>query len=168
MRAADDAITSNRMTTSNFRIVPLPSDLADEAREAVKRGAHSHALVQVDSPRSFPCRHCLSWAQPGERVILFNYTSIPSDRPYAESGPIVVHEQRCKSYGATNNYPPDLREGRVFRAYDSHSNMIDAAVVNDVEPETMISKLFSNPATDFLQVRSTTRGCFTFKIERAD
>ena len=156
------------MTISNFRIVPLPSDLADEAREAVKRGAVSHAVVEVDSPRSFPCRQCLSWAQPGERVILFTYDSIPPDRPYAESGPIVVHEQRCQSYGATNSYPPDLREGRVFRAYDSQSNMIDAAVVNGVEPEAMISKLFANPATDFLQVRSVTRGCFTFKIERAN
>jgi hypothetical protein len=154
------------VTTSNFRIVPLPSDLADDARAAVRRGARDHAVVAVDLPRSFPCRHCLSWAQPGERVVLFTYDSIPPDRPYAESGPIVVHERRCEPYRATNNYPPDLREDRVFRAYDSPSNMIDAVVVNGEEPETIISKLFANPATAFLQVRSVTRGCFTFKIER--
>ncbi|MFN2622233.1 MAG: DUF1203 domain-containing protein [Chthoniobacterales bacterium] len=154
------------MTTSDFRIVPLPSDLVDEAREAVRRGARDHALVEVDSPRSFPCRHCLSWAQPGERGILFTYASIPAGRPYSESGPIFVHERRCEEYSATNNYPPDLREGRVLRAYDSQSNMIDAAVVNGEEPETIIAKLFANPASAFLQVRSVTRGCFTFKIER--
>ena len=166
MRAPDDAITSNRMTTSKFRIVPLPTDLADGAREAVRRGAPGHALVEVDSPRSFPCRHCLSWAKPGERVILFTYASIPPDRPYAESGPIVVHEQRCEAYGAANSYPPDLREGRVLRAYDSQSNMSDAVILNGEAPETMIAKLFADPATAFLQVRSVTRGCFTFKIER--
>ena len=168
MRGAHHAITSNRMTTSNFHIVPLPSDLADDAREAVRRGARDHALVEVDSPRSFPCRHCLSWAQPGERVVLFTYASIPARHPYAESGPIVVHEQRCEPYGAMNDYPPDLRQGRVLRAYDLQANMIDAAVVNGEEPETIISKLFGNPATAFLQVRSVTRGCFTFKIERVD
>src|SRR4051794_13363448 len=166
MRTADDAITSNRMTTSNFRIVPLPSDLADDAREAVRRGARDHALVEVDSPRSFPCRHCLSWAQPGERGILFTYDSIPPGRPYSESGPIFVHERPCGPYGTTNNYPPDLREGRVLRAYDLQGSMIDAAVVDGEEPETIIAKLFANPATAFLQVRSVTRGCFTFKIER--
>jgi hypothetical protein len=155
------------MTTSSFRIVPLPINLADEAREALGRGARDHAVIEVDSRRSYPCRHCLRWAQPGERVILFNYASIPPDCPYAESGPIVVHEHRCQPYRATNNYPPDLREGRVLRAYDSQSNMIDAAVVNGEEPETTISNLFANPATAFLQVRSVTRGCFTFKIERA-
>ena len=168
MRSTGFAITSNRMTTSNFHIVPLPSDLADDAREAVRRGARDHALVEVDSPRSFPCRHCLSWAEPGERVVLFTYASIPAGHPYAESGPIVVHEQRCEPYGATNDYPPDLRQGRVLRAYDLQRNMIHAAIINGEEPETIISKLFANPATAFLQVRSVTRGCFTFKIERAD
>jgi hypothetical protein len=168
MRAADHSITSNRMTTSNLRIVPLPTDLADDAREAARRGARDHALVEVTSPRSFPCRHCLSWAQPGERGILFTYASIAAGRPYAESGPIFIHEERCESYRATDNYPPDLREGRVFRAYDSQENMIDAAVVNGEAPETIVSKLFANPAAAFLQVRSVTRGCFTFKIDRAD
>ena len=168
MRGAAYAITPYRMTTSNFRIVPLPSDLVDEAREAVRHRAHDHALVEVDSPRSFPCRHCLSWAQPAERVVLFTYASIPAGHPYGESGPIVVHEQRCEPYGATNDYPPDLRQGRVLRAYDLQGNMIDAVVVNGEEPETIIAKLFANSAVGFLQVRSVTRGCFTFKIERAD
>ena|SRR2546423_1449035 len=166
MRAADYAITRYRMTTSNFRIVPLPTALVDEAREAVRRGARDHALVEVDSPQSFPCRHCLNWARPGERVVLFTYDSIPAGRPYAESGPIVVHEQRCEPYRETNHYPPALRKGRVLRAYDAQNTMIDAEVVNGEPPETIISKLFSNPATAFLQVRSVTRGCFTFKIER--
>ena len=166
MRAVVDAIRSNRMTTSPFRIVPLPSEVADEAREAVRHGAGDHALVEVDSPNSYPCRHCLDWAQPGERVVLFTYASIPAGRPYSESGPIVVHEERCEPYGATNEYPPALRNGRVLRAYDSQDTMIDAVSVNGEEPEAIIAKLFTNPATAFLQVRSVTRGCFTFKIER--
>jgi len=45
--------------------------------------------------------------------------------------------------------------------------MIDAVVVNGEPAEAVIAKLFANPATSFLQVRSVTRGCFTFKIERA-
>jgi hypothetical protein len=166
MRVVDDAITGRPMTTFKFRVIPLPTALANRAREEVRHSAHNHTVVEVDSPRSYPCRHCLSWAQPGERVIVFTYASIPADRPYAESGPIVIHEQPCVVYSATNNYPPNLREGRVVRAYDSQANMIDATVVNGDEPEAIIAKLFTNPATAFLQVRSVTRGCFTFKIER--
>jgi Protein of unknown function (DUF1203) len=160
-------ISSERMITSTFRIVPLPTDVADAAREAARRGERDHAVVKVEAPHTAPCRHCLRWAQPGERVILFPYASIPPDRPYAESGPIFVHEARCESYGATNNYPPDFRQGRVLRAYDSQDNMIDASVVEGEEPEAAIAKLFQNPEAAFLQTRSVTRGCFTFRVERA-
>src|SRR4051794_38030384 len=82
----------DRMNTSAFRIVPLPSEIADGAREAHRRGARDHPLVEVDSRHTYPCRHCLRWAQPGERVILFTYASIPPGRAYAETGPIFVHE----------------------------------------------------------------------------
>lgn len=166
MRTASPAITSGRMTTTVFRIVPLPTDVADAAREAASRGASDHAVIEVEAPRSAPCRHCLRWAEPGERVILFPFASVAAGRPYSESGPIFIHEQPCVRYGASNEYPPDFRQGRVLRVYDANETMIDAVVVNGEEPESLIAKLFANPETDFLQVRSVTRGCFTFKIER--
>ena len=76
------------MKTSSFHIVPLATEIADEARRAVNAGAADHALITVDSPGSSPCRHCLRWAQLGERVILFPYAAIPSGNPYSETGPI--------------------------------------------------------------------------------
>jgi len=154
------------MITSTFRIVPLPADIAHAAREAARRGARDHAIIEVDSPHSAPCRHCLRWAHPHERVILFPYASIPAGRPYAESGPIFVHEQSCEAYGATATYPSDFRQGRVLRAYDSQDNMIDAVVVDREDTEAVIAQLFANPEAAFLQARSVTRGCFTFRIER--
>jgi hypothetical protein len=45
--------------------------------------------------------------------------------------------------------------------------MIDAAVVSDNNPEPVIERLLQNPETAFLQARSVTRGCYTFRIERA-
>lgn len=155
------------MKISNFRIVPLPTEIADVARRAAKAGAADHALITVDSPGSAPCRHCLRWAQPGERVILFPYTAIPSGHPYSETGPIFVHSDECQRYSATSEYPAEFRNGRVFRAYDSNYNIIDAQVVDGSEPEVVIESLFKNPDTAFADVRSVTRGCFTFRVQRA-
>ncbi len=129
------------MKTSTFRIVPLPTEVAEEARHLVEAGAADHAVIKVDSATGFPCRHCLRWAQPGERVILFPY--------------------------ATREYPADFRNGRAFRAYDADYNMIDAEIVNGREPEAVIEKLLQNPKTEFVDARSLTRGCFTFRILRA-
>jgi Protein of unknown function (DUF1203) len=154
------------MKNPSFQIVPLPTEIADAARRAAKAGAADHAVITVDSPESSPCRHCLRWAQPGERVVLFPHTAIPSGHPYSETGPIFVHADECQRYGATNEYPADFRNDRVVRAYDSNYNIIDAQVVNGSEPEVVIEGLFQNPDTAFVDVRSVTRGCFTFRVRR--
>jgi hypothetical protein len=155
------------MKASTFSILPLPTEIAEAARRVVNAGALDHALITVDSPESSPCRHCLRWAQPGERVILFPYAAIPSGHPYSETGPIFVHADECQRYTATNEYPADFRNGRVFRAYDSKYNIIEAEIVNGSEAEVVIETLFQNPDTAFVDVRSVTRGCFTFRVQRA-
>lgn len=124
-------------------------------------------MISVTSPDEAPCRHCLRWAQPGEQVVLFPYASTAPGRPYAESGPIFVHAAPCLRYEETDEFPAAFREGRVLRAYDREQNMIVAEIVNGREPETVIEKLFESPETEFIQVRSADRGCYTFRIERA-
>ena len=154
------------MKTSNYRIVPLPTEIAEAARRAAQAGAPDHAIVTADSPNGFPCRHCLRWAQPGERMVLFPFASIAPGRPYSESGPIFVHAESCERYRLTNEFPVVFRRGRAIRAYDSKQNMIAGEVVNGNEPEAVIEKLLQNPETAFIQVRSASRGCYTMGIER--
>src|SRR5438477_10138295 len=154
------------MKTSPFRVVPLRTGIADRARRAAQACAADHAVVTADSPIGYPCRHCLRFAKPGERVILFPYASIPAGHPYSEIGPIFVHEQPCGRYSATGEFPPDLRRGRVMRAYNSNYDMIDAEVVDGSEPDAVIEKLFEKPETAFVDARSLTRGCYTFRIQR--
>jgi hypothetical protein len=155
------------MKTPSFQIVPLPTEIADTARRVANEGASDHAVITVDSPESSPCRHCLRWAEPGERVVLFPYTAIPAGQPYSETGPIFVHADECQRYSAVNEYPDNFRNGRVFRAYDSNYNIIDAQVVDGSEPEVVIESLLQNPDTAFVDARSVTRGCFTFRVQRA-
>jgi Protein of unknown function (DUF1203) len=160
-------LTPKAFASSAFRIVPLPTEVAEQARQVAESGAADHTVIKVDSATGYPCRHCLRWAKPGERVILFPYASIPPGHPYSETGPIFVHAQPCEPYGATGEYPADFRNGRAFRAYDVDYNMIDAEVANGNELEAIIEKLFQNPKTEFVDARSVTRGCFTFRILRA-
>jgi hypothetical protein len=122
-------------------------------------------LVSVDSPQG-SCRHFLQWAKPGERVILFPYAAIPTGHPYSESGPIFVHEQPYRRCNATDNYPADFGSGRVLRANNQDYDIIDAEVVNGSEPEAVIEKLLHSRETAFVNARSVTRGCYTFRIER--
>ena len=159
--------TPKPSASSTFRIVPLPTEVAEETRNAAKSHAEDHAVITVDSATGYPCRHCLRWAKPGEHVILFPYASIPPGHPYSETGPIFVHAEPCERYGAPEKYPADFRNGRAFRAYDVDYNMIDAEVADGAEPEEIIERLFQNPGARFVDARSVARGCFTFRILRA-
>src|SRR5204863_1763941 len=154
------------MKTSTFQVVPLPTEIADRARRAAEAGAADHALVTADSPTGYPCRHCLRFAKPRERVILFPSAAIPAGHPYSESGPIFVHAEPCERYHATDEYPTDFRKGRVMRAYNSNYDMIDTEVVNGDAPEAIIEKLLEKPETAFVDARSVTHGCYTFRIQR--
>lgn len=153
------------MNTSNFRVAALPTEIAEAARTAAAANRPDHRLVVVESPNSAPCRHCLRWAIPGERVILFPYNAVPAGRPYSETGPIFVHADDCERYQAST-YPAEFRQGRVFRAYNSDHDLIDAFLSNGEPPEAVIEKLFENPDTASVHARSVTHGCFTFRIER--
>src|SRR5438477_2609752 len=150
----DSARLAVGMKTSNFQIVPLRTEIAEAARRAAAAGVSDHAVITADSPNGFPCRHCLRWAQPGERMILFPYASIPPGHPYSESGPIFVHAEPCERYKETAEYPADFRAGRAFRAYDADYNMIDAEVANGNDLEAIIEKLLQNPQTEFVDARS--------------
>ena len=155
------------MNHPRFRVVALPTEIAQAARKAAANQLPDHAIVAADSSTGYPCRHCLRFAAAGEQLVLFPYVSIAPGRPYAESGPIFVHLDPCMRYAQTSGYPDALREGRVLRAYNRRADMIDATVVNGDGIETVIEDLLRNPKTEFLQVRSVSRGCFTMKIERA-
>src|SRR6266702_8247612 len=111
------------MKTSTFRMVPLSTEVAERARRAAEAGAADHAVVIADSPSGYPCRHCLRFAKPGERVILFPYAAIPVGHPYSETGPIFVHAEPCERYAATDEFPADFRKDRVMRAYNSKFDM---------------------------------------------
>src|SRR3984893_14882127 len=123
------------MKTSNFRIVPLRTEIAEAARTAAEAGAPDHRVVTADSPRGYPCRHCLRWALPGERLILFPFAAIPPGRPYSESGPIFGHAEVSERYAATDEFPAAFREGRVIRAYNSGHDITAAEVANGDGPE---------------------------------
>jgi hypothetical protein len=154
------------MTNNIFRIVPLATEVAVRARAPAAQGATDHRTVVAQSEQSAPCRHCLQWAKAGERMILFPYDAIAPGLPHSERGPIFVHERDCDRYARINEYPDGFRSGRVFRSYNTTCDIIDAQAANGSAPEPIIEKLMQDPETAFVDARSATHGCFTFRLER--
>ena len=154
------------MKSSNFRIVPIRTDIAEAARREAEAGAPDHVLLTADSPTGYPCRHCLRWASPGELMVLFPFAAIAPGRPYSETGPIFVHAEPCERYAATHEFPSEFRKGRVVRAYNSQHDLIAADVANGEGPEAVIERFLQKPETAFVHVRSASHGCYTMEVKR--
>ena len=152
-----------------IHIVAIPSEIANEVREtlrAPKYGFPAHAEIATDDA---PCRHCLrSFVSSGDRRILFTYDRFNGVEALPQPGPIYIHADACDRYSEDAGFPEELRGSpRTVEAYASGRRLLAQETVPDGKFEPAIEKLFAIPGVNYLQVNSTTAGCFTFRIKRA-
>jgi hypothetical protein len=116
-----------------------------------------------------PCRHCLRTFTAGqERRILFTYDRFTGLEPLPQPGPIYIHADNCPRYPEDGGFPEELRGSpRTLEAYARGRRLLAQEYVSDGKFEPVIEELFTRADVDYLQVNSTTAGCFTFRIERA-
>jgi hypothetical protein len=152
-----------------IRIVAIPTEVAEAVRATLRApvyGFPAHAEVATDAA---PCRHCLSTFVVGqERRILFTYNRFTGVEPLPQPGPVYVHADACPRYAEDAGFPEELRGSpRTVEAYVHGRRLLAQEYVADGKFEPVIEKLLAQPGADYLQVNSTTAGCFTFRIERA-
>ena len=154
----------------SFRITGLSADqfrplfgLSDE--ELAARGARR---VVADAKPGFPDRIALSDAEPGERLLLVNFTHQPADNPFRASHAIFVRENACQTYDRIDEVPEALRSRLIsLRAFDASDMMVDADAVDGRELETAIARLFASPEVKYIQAHYAKRGCYAARVERA-
>jgi hypothetical protein len=82
---------------------------------------------------------------------------------------VYVHEESCPRYQADAGFPEELRSSpRTLEAYARGRRLLAQEYVADGRFEPVIEGLFRQAEVDYIQVHSTTAGCFTFRIERED
>ena len=153
----------------SFRIIgldPAPfhhlSRLDDQALAVI--GVRRYV---ADSKPGFPDRIELRDAEPGEKLLLLNYTHQPADTPYRASHAIFVREGAQLAYDRIGEIPEALRLRTIsLRAFDREHLMVDADLVEGRELEGLIERLFADPKVSYLQAHYAKRGCYAARIER--
>lgn len=154
---------------NSIRFVAIPTEVAEEVRGTLRAPAYgfpAHAELATDEA---PCRHCLQTFRPGQdRRILFTYDRFAGIESLPQPGPVYIHENACSRYPEDSGFPEELRSSpRTLEAYARGRRLLGQEIVSDGAFELAIEKLFANRETSYVQVNSTTAGCFTFRIERA-
>jgi hypothetical protein len=150
------------------RMVAIETELAEQVRRTLKApvyGFPAHLEVAEDNA---PCRHCLRLITPKDRRILFTYDRFTGKESLPQPGPVYIHADGCKRYPEEGSFPEELRNSpRTVEAYARGRKLKTQEHVADGGFEQVIEKLLADGDVDYLQINSTTAGCFTFRIERA-
>ena len=152
-----------------IRVVAIPTGVAEKVRRTLRApvyGFPAHTELATDGA---PCRHCLRTILANkQRRILFTYDRFAGVESLPQPGPIYVHADACLRHSEDAGFPEELRGSlRTIEAYARGRRLVAQEYVADGKFEPAIEKLFSQSEVDYLQVHSTTAGCFTFRIERA-
>lgn len=152
----------------NIRVVAIDTKIAEQVRATLKAPVYGFAAQLEVGEDAAPCRHCLRTIAPKERRILFTYDRFTGKESLPQPGPVYIHADGCQRYPESAGLPEELRGSpRTVEAYAPGRQMKMQEYVTDGRFEPVIEKLLGNPDVDYLQIHSTTAGCFTFRIERA-
>ena len=123
--------------------------------------------MPVTAKPGFPCRITLADAEPGETVLLLNHEHQDAETPYRSSHAIFVREAAREMVSVKDAVPECLATRLLsIRAFDAAGMMVDADVVEGVDLEPLIAKMFADDAVAYLHAHNARRGCFAARVDR--
>lgn len=151
----------------NSRIVAIPTSVAQAVRETMRApgyGFPAHREVGADRA---PCRHCLRQIAAGAERLLFTYDRFAGVEELPQPGPVYIHAEECERYPEDTGFPEELRASpRTLEGYARGRRLLAQEYVENGDMEKAIERIFAQPEVEYIQVNSTTAGCYTFRIER--
>jgi hypothetical protein len=153
-----------------IRVVAISTEIAEAVRSAHKDPRYGHPAHTEIAGEGAPCRHCLQIVAAGaEQATLFTYDAFEGIESLPLPGPVYIHAKACARYPENGGFPTQLRNSpRTLNAYARGRQLVAAEYVEDGSVDAGIEKLFARSDVNYIHVRSTAAGCYTFRIERAD
>ena len=153
----------------SIRVIAIPTEVAEAVRRTGKDPHYGHPASTAVAGEGAPCRHCLKLIAAGEeRATLFTLDAFEGVEQLPLPGPVYIHADACERYPEDGGFPAALRASpRTLNAYARGRRLVATEYAEDGDLDAGVEKLLARPDVDYIHVRSTTAGCYTFRIERA-
>jgi hypothetical protein len=152
---------------SAMRIVAVETAVAEAVRRDGKDARFGFPAFTESAGPGLPCRHCLQWIGVGERATLFTMDPFAGLEELPLPGPVYVHADGCERYKEDAGVPRHLMASpRTLNAYGKGRKLVAQEYVGPESAERTIAELMGREDVEYLHVRSTTAGCFTFRVEK--
>ncbi|MBI4912540.1 MAG: DUF1203 domain-containing protein [Acidobacteria bacterium] len=151
-----------------FKVVPIPNEIAQEARLSRRAPGFGHPIRAHTTPADGygPCRSCLRRTREGEHRLLMSYNPYPEPEQVPVVGPIFIHESMCAAY-RESGFPEEIRElPMALRGHYADGSLILNVKLGKRSPEEVIEELFGDPKIAFIAIQNLEACCFIARIER--
>jgi hypothetical protein len=157
-----------------LKIVPMPTEIAESVRTTMKSTGYGFpAHRQAPTKGRAPCRHCLKLIRPDEEeLILFTYDAFYGQGVPPLPGPVYIHADACLPFGGDGRIPDEYRgQPLTFEAFGKNRKRVDERRIDElieaISPDEVLRELFEQPGVQYVHIRSTSAGCYLFRVERA-
>ena len=121
----------------------------------------------ADSKPGFPDRVEMRDAEPGESLLLLNYTHQPADTPYRASYAIFVIEGAKERYDQIDTVPAVMRSRTLsLRGFNKDNFLVTADLAEGVSLESAIDRFFADSNVAYIHAHYAKPGCYAARIDR--
>jgi hypothetical protein len=155
-----------------FQCIPIETEIADRFRRTgVDDNGNTLRRIVALEGGSYPCRHCLRLAEPGETMLLGSYNMTRPRGIYWTPSPIFLHADACTRFNAEDEVAPIVRANPLVsvRAYDAEDQCLYdlGQVCAGEDVDAPLGRALSDERTAFVNVHTARPGCLLSRIERA-
>ena len=153
-----------------LKIVPLPTTVAEKVRATMKAPTYGFPAHREIAIGRAPCRHCLKLIRPhDEELILFTYDAFHGQGVSPSPGPVYIHAEPCQQYGGAGPIPQEYQnQPLTFEAFGAERKRLGETAIGGTGADLALEELFRDSEVKYVHARSTTAGCYLFRVERAE
>lgn len=154
-----------------FQCIPVATATAERFRRTGQDdNGNPVRRIVATSGGSFPCRHCLCLAEPGQTMLLGSY-NLPQPRGiYWTPSPIFLHEISCPRAETLNEVAPIVRSNSLVsvRAYDAADQCLYdlGQVCAGQDVDGPLERALGDPRTAFVNIHTARPGCLLSMVAR--
>ena len=152
-----------------LQIVAMSTETAESVRSAMKAPTYGFPAHRERAAGRAPCRHCLKLIRPQvEELILFTLDAFHGQGVSPLPGPVYIHAEACAPFAGNGQLPEEYRgQPLTFEAFGENRARLGEKRQEGMDGDEILQELFEQAAVRYVHVRSTSAGCYLFRVERA-
>lgn len=155
-----------------LRYIALPTAVAEAYRGGAPDANGQAPERHISDGDGVPCRHCLTDVAKGEPYLILAYRPFPALQPYAETGPIFLHAERCQRHPVSNMAPDFFlkRKHMLLKGYGTTDRIVygTGTIVPAPELDAGAAAILTRDDVAYVHVRSALNNCYWCRIEHGE